>query len=192
MHQIALAAVALALQHRNKTCDIILGAPYLNRNSEEDQSVIGLFIEPLPIRIRYDTARSESFVQAVHHSSRAALSHAVPWHQLLSHLNITPSFPNHPIFDVMVTLHDKKENIDFSIPDTESLNMWADGAKFKIMAEFTAFKDESLSLRLEYSTECFGEDDILQLERWVVLALDSLSQAEDYIDIRQKLSVISG
>jgi amino acid adenylation domain-containing protein len=192
MHQIALAAVALALQHRNETCDITLGAPYLNRNSEEDQSVVGLFIEPLPIRIRYDTARSESFVQAVHRSSRAALSHAVPWHQLLSHLNITPRFPNNPIFDVMVTLHDKKESIEFSILDTEPLNIWADGAKFKIMAEFTACKDESLSLRLEYSTDCFGEDDILQLERWIVLALDSLSQEEDYLDIRRKLRVMSG
>jgi hypothetical protein len=97
MHQLALAAVALALQHDEDACDITLGAPYLNRNSQEDLTTIGLFLEPLPIRIEYPYTRqnliwsgnvhpglqkdspSDNFIQVVKQSSRAALSHAIPW-----------------------------------------------------------------------------------------------------------------
>jgi amino acid adenylation domain-containing protein len=189
MHQLSLAAVALALQHRSDKCDITLGAPYLNRNSEDDQNVVGLFLEPLPIRITYDADQSskESYIQAVQRSSRAALSHAVPWHQLLAHLDITPAFPNHPILDVMVTFHDKRDGVDFAMPDTEPIGTWTEGAKFKIMAEFTANRDGGLALRLEYSTECFDAGDMQALERWIGVALDGLARDESYEFIRNRL-----
>jgi non-ribosomal peptide synthetase component F len=53
MCQLALAAVAIALQHDAHDCDITIGAPYLNRHCEEDNHVVGLFLEPLLIRIKY-------------------------------------------------------------------------------------------------------------------------------------------
>jgi hypothetical protein len=104
--------------HHEETRDITIGAPYLNRNSEEDLNVVGLFLEPLPIRIRYpplDQSTHQNFLSTVKHCSRQALSHAVPWNQLLSHLNIEPEFPNHPLFDVMVTFHEADHAVTFPI-----------------------------------------------------------------------------
>lgn len=184
MHQIALGAVAMALQHHKSECDITLGAPYLNRNIEDDQSIVGLFLEPLPIRIHFDPATSEdkSLVQTIQSSSRAALSHAVPWHQLLSHLSITPElhFPNHPIFDVMVTFHDKNATPIFSLEDTQPVYTWTQGAKFNLMAEFMVDNDGNISLRLEYSEECFSEEDILILEKCIVTALEGVLAGEGW------------
>jgi amino acid adenylation domain-containing protein len=189
MHQLSLAAVALALQHRSETCDVTLGAPYLNRNSEDDQNVVGLFLEPLPIRIRYDAghAGEESFIQAVQQSSRAALSHTIPWHQLLTQLNIIAEPPNHPVFDIMVTFHDKKDSVDFGTLDTKPISTWTEGAKFKIMAEFTADRKGRLDLRLEYSTECFEGRDIKLLAVLIDMALDGLARKETYNCIRKRL-----
>ncbi|KAI1778794.1 acetyl-CoA synthetase-like protein [Hypoxylon cercidicola] len=206
MHQLAIAAVALTLQHDTKTCDITIGAPYLNRNSEEDLEVIGLFLEPLPIRICYpppdqgrlgseslesprpqpDTSR-DSFVKAVQRSSRAALSHAVPWSQLLSHLDIKPDFPNHPVFDVMVTFHEDDYETYFPLEGVHFLPTWSDGAKFKLMVEFTARNNGNLALRLEYSDECFTPEDAQLIGRLVMEALEGLILGHDYDSIACKL-----
>lgn len=199
MHQLAMAAVALTLQHDAEACDITIGAPYLNRNSEEDLEVVGLFLEPLPIRIRYppdqslDSLPSQSgtdhnpFLKAVQRSCRDALSHAVPWNQLLSHFNIKPDFPNHPIFDVMVTFHEDDHETYFPIEGTRFLPTWSDGAKFKLMVEFTARKDGSLALRLEYSDECFAREDARLIGRLLLNALEGLILGFDYDSIAHRL-----
>lgn len=207
MHQLALAAVALALQHDNDTCDITIGAPYLNRNSEEDQEVVGLFLEPLPIRIRYPLPGKEgavysrpsqsaylepcpeqdSFVKAVQKSSRAALSHAVPWDQLLLHLGIQADFPTQPLFDAMVTFHEAGHEIEFPVKDTRFLPTWSGGAKFKVMAEFAARADGTLTLRLEYGSDCFTPEDASFICRLIMRAIDGLLADEDYDVIARKL-----
>jgi gliotoxin/aspirochlorine biosynthesis peptide synthetase len=199
IHQLAIAAVTLALHHDSEACDIVVGAPYLNRNSEEDMEVIGLFLEPLPIRIRYPPRSQEdfgaeklglstpppelnqtSFIRAVQQSSRAALSHVVPWDQLLSHLKVESDFPNHPIFDTMVTFHEADHGLRFPIKDTEFLPTWSDGAKFKLMVEFTARDDGTVSLRLEYSTECFTAGEVQLIGQLVLQALDELVAGSGY------------
>ncbi|KAJ4357164.1 uncharacterized protein N0V89_001739 [Didymosphaeria variabile] len=201
MHQLALASVALALQHKETLCDITIGAPYLNRNSEDDLEVVGLFLEPLPIRIQYpqvennlsDSEHSDSslgtelkqlsFIKSVQRSSRAALSHAVPWDQLLSHLGIKPDYPNHPLFDAMVTFHDLDHDLGLPIDGVTSDDTWAEGSKFKIMAEFTASRKGCLKLRLEYSDECFSCEDVRHMQRLIVAALGGLMEGKDYDEI---------
>ncbi|KAH8773851.1 BcNRPS1, nonribosomal peptide synthetase [Diaporthe sp. PMI_573] len=189
MHQLGLAAVALALQPTDSgTCDITLGAPYLNRDSKEDLQVIGLFVEPLPIRIRYPWPpagpgkKSSSFVKAVQDSSRAALSHVVPWDQLMSHLCIDKqrSYPSHPLFDTMVTFHGAAHEVRLPIDGVRFLPTWAQGAKFKIMAEFTARSTGALTLRLECSDEFLDRDDVRVLARLIVEAFRGLTAGESY------------
>ncbi|GAW14660.1 hypothetical protein ANO14919_040630 [Xylariales sp. No.14919] len=196
MQQIALASVALALQHKNDYCDITIGAPYLNRHSQDDLDVVGLFLEPLPIRIHYDPTRPDypnsktgttmsefqegSFIKTVQRSSEQALSHAVAWDQLLAHLNLTPDFPNHPIFDVVVTFHEATQTAQLCHTGIRSLPTWSEGAKFKLMAEFTANEEGELSLRLEYSDECFTAEDIRIVTHLVFGALNSLVSGDDY------------
>ncbi|RAL63969.1 hypothetical protein DID88_003157 [Monilinia fructigena] len=80
LHQLALGAVALSLQHDQNDVDVILGGPYLNRGAK-DLDTVGLFLEPLPIRVRHPmTAQSTaSYLRAVQASSQEAIAHAIPW-----------------------------------------------------------------------------------------------------------------
>jgi amino acid adenylation domain-containing protein len=190
MHQLALAAVAMALQGDQDVCDIMLGAPYLNRHSEECQDVVGLFLEPLPIRIRYPTTETQdmSFVKSVQQSSRIALSHAVPWNQLLTHLNIASNFPDHPLFEVMVSFHDREDGNQFDIPAVKPIETWTRGAKFRLMIEFSAVVDGSLGLRLEYSTECFTERDMEGLHNSIDVALEGLMDGMEWECILDRLA----
>ncbi|KAI0402334.1 acetyl-CoA synthetase-like protein [Xylaria palmicola] len=209
LHQLALAAVALAMQHDSGTCDMIIGAPYLNRNSEEDLDVVGLFLEPLPIRIRYPLPSSpddgkakpcgdsaavpdDALIRAVQRSSRDALSHAMPWDQLLRHLSVKAEFPNHPLFDVMVTFHELAYEIQFPIDGIEFIRTWGAGAKFKLMAEFTERSSGEADLRLEYSDECFTQAEVELLGRLILEALEGLVTHGDYQRIVQQLRSVNG
>ncbi|KAF2246847.1 acetyl-CoA synthetase-like protein [Trematosphaeria pertusa] len=189
MHQIALAAVALVLEVDEELCDIVIGAPYLNRTSEDELETIGLFLQPLPIRIRYPACMGNcdtpgSFIRSVQTASREALSHALPFDQLLSLLNIQPTYPDHPLFDVMVTFHEADQGPRFPIPDVTPLYTWTRGAKFKLMAEFSTMSDGELALRLEYSTECFVENEIRCMGERIVKALHGLATGKPLVEVQ--------
>ena len=67
--QLFLAATAFALKHNRKTHDIVLGAPCLSLNVNEDLKTIGLFLESLPTRIRHYSAYYESNILCTEGSS---------------------------------------------------------------------------------------------------------------------------
>ena len=161
LHQIALLAVALTIQSLTNTTDTVLGSPFLNRPDISDQNVVGLFLEPLPMRLNFSDSNNEelgtaALIARVRDSSQAALAHAVPWIFFLTH----PNFLAHnyesayPIFDTAVSFHDYRyDELTFGIPGIGKPEVvYTEGAKFKLLFEFTA-ATEGLTVRLEYDTE---------------------------------------
>lgn len=197
LHQLVTGAVAICLQLDSPETDIVVGNPYMNRNSDEDLETVGLFLEPLPIRIKYSLPSddntdeaSETYIQAVRRSSQAALANAMPWHQLLDHLSIHPTYPDHPLLDVMVSFHDNRQSFDLEMaaPDFESCFVWSEGSKFKLMCEFTAISNTKLLLRLEYDTECISATEIQRIQTLIPQALSLLSQSIAHDEIKRRLS----
>ncbi|KAH8583161.1 hypothetical protein B0O99DRAFT_696748 [Bisporella sp. PMI_857] len=203
LHQLTLAAISLTLTYLEDEQDIVLGAPYLNRASKEEMEVIGLFLQPLPIRIRYaesELATSpdiqqilpenpviDPFLLAVRESSQAALSYDIQWHQLLKHLRITPDHPNHPLFDVMVTFHEFEPSPMLPILQTTPLYTWTERAKFKLMVEANAVSRDTLLLRFEHDEECFSGKDVELFQQLLMLTLASLCQGKRYTYIKEQL-----
>ena len=195
MQQLVTAAVALCLDLDPSRTDLVMGSPFINRNLE-DLETVGLYLEPLPVRIKYDSASHrdgdlrETFVQAVQKSYQAALAHAMPWHQLLTHLAIEPDYPNHPLFDVMVTFHDYQQSssLQMSAPGFETMFVWSEGSKFKLMCEFTAVSETKLLLRLEHDTACISSSDIEQLQALIPRALALLTQDIPYDEMKKQLA----
>ena len=178
LHQMALATAALGLQIETEDTDIMLGGPYLNRPTPEDLEIVGLFLEPLPIHVQHsldqNSSSSASLLRSVQESSQSALSHAVPWNQLVQHMKVETDFPNHPILETMVTFHGDPHATNLALPGLEPLLTWADGSKFKLLIEFCAVSEETLLLRLEYDTNIFSHTDIFRVEKLLLQALDGL------------------
>jgi len=123
----------------------------MNRASSHDMQTIRLFLEPLPIRLKYPDNKDEdahmmgdhpvvnptisTFIHALRKSSQDAVSNGISWDKLLHHLDIKPDYPNHPLFDVMVTFHEQNSALGLSIPGITPLYTWSTGAKFKLMVE---------------------------------------------------------
>ncbi|KAI1410592.1 hypothetical protein F5Y13DRAFT_167465 [Hypoxylon sp. FL1857] len=199
-HQIALGIVSLVLQADNLTKqDLILGSPYLGRQ-DEDMSTIGLFLQPLPIRVPRRSKMGEDlggghvtdFLLAVRDSARAALGHGIGWTSLMNLLSLsddenlrsaaaTPS-PNHPLFDAMVTFHEPSATgkasslANGAIAGVKPLITWAEGAKFGIMFEFSVIRPSVVALRIEYDTTAFSADEVLVMAGRIDTGLEYLCQ----------------
>lgn len=191
LHQLALTAMASALSAESSTTDVVLGAPYLNR-SADDMRTVGLFLEPLVIRVKYDptsnSAASQSMAEAVQDASQAALAHAVPWNQLLKHLDVQADFPNHPLMDVMVTVHDNRGAPRLGLEDTTPLMTWTSGAKFTLMCEFSVLSDETCAMRLEYDDKIIAPDQIEDVRSKILTALDCVTRGMDYRETKKMLA----
>jgi hypothetical protein len=196
-HQLALAAVALALQSQSGKIDIVLGGPFLNRWSEADMNTVGLFLEPIPFRIRFSQERTstedadaQAFLRSVRCSSQTALAHAVPWQQLLCHLGIMPDFPNHPLFEVMVTFHSREYALRFGLDGAEELYTWSQGAKFGLMCEFTELANGEILLRLEYDNAVWCEEEIDRIESAIIRAFEMLVRNTRYNEMVSTLRTV--
>ncbi|TDZ27773.1 Nonribosomal peptide synthetase aclP [Colletotrichum spinosum] len=215
MQQLLVAAVAAALGAEDELVDLTLGIPYINRHSEADMEAVGLFLEPLPVRVRHDDSASSlaSYVAGVQNSSQRALAHAVPWDQLLEHLGVdsTARLPNHPLFDCVASFHDARGrgsgrqgggpwSKDAWGDGVEPQLVWSDGAKFKLMVECLAYDEDTLLLRLEYDTLCFGgvdagdEGRVAAVRRMILTAMDAIVSREDctLACLRQELKALWG
>jgi gliotoxin/aspirochlorine biosynthesis peptide synthetase len=164
LQQLAVAAIALVLDGDKDETDVVLGTPFTNRSTDAENNTVGLYLQPLPVRIQYSPqpgdADARPYLSEVRRTATAALAHAVPWHELLEHFNITPDYPNTPIFNVMVTFHTPDVAAKLDIPGLIPCFSWAEGSKFLLMTEFTALDTGDVMLRVEYDTGNYCDDDI--------------------------------
>lgn len=230
LQQMAVAVVGLAIAalqdqgsdpsnlDANET-DVVLGIPFINRSSADDMETVGLFLEPLPVRVHYTAKGSRSngqkqdaqdFLDSVCSSAKTALAHAVPWYRLVAHLadvycpqSSGPSLtsassatePRAP-FSTMVTFHTVDNGVSIDIPGLKPRITWGDGAKFSLMTEFTALANGSIILRTEYDTQQYMTSHIDRLVSAIASAFDMLisseqSVAEIKVSLRDSLPTLN-
>ncbi|OJD30965.1 peptide synthetase [Diplodia corticola] len=183
LHQFGLAATGVVLHALCGRNDVVLGSPYVNRTSVDDQSVVGLFLQPLPVRVRAAdplASTSTDVLRGVQCASQSSLAHAMPWPRLLQHLGLP--FPSHrqQLFDCVVTFHDdrsaaaaRSSSPVFPVAGARPLHVWTEGAKFAVLFEWHVFADR-LSVRLEYDTDCVPALLVSILQKMLLLAVDRL------------------
>ncbi|ESZ95931.1 BcNRPS1, nonribosomal peptide synthetase [Sclerotinia borealis F-4128] len=191
LHQLALGAVALSLQHDQNDIDIVLGGPYFNRGAQ-DLDTVGLFLEPLPIRIRHPSSSTstststKSYLHSVQTSSQAAIAHAMPWDQILNSTTSKTHFPNHPLLDIMVTFHDHRTP-KTSIEGMNPLITYTEGSKFALLVEFSVISDQAIALRMEYDTKCVSKEEIVAFEAVLFEAVRGLIGGCGLEDVKRGL-----
>ncbi|EZF28084.1 hypothetical protein H100_00007 [Trichophyton rubrum MR850] len=164
MHQIVIAALFLALQCVDRRNDIVFAAPFTHRMEPGTETMAGLFLDRLPIRIQCDPNEIESllqFLMAVKQSSQRALEHVVPYHEIRKLLPYKPSLKT-PLFKVMVTYHtasDMKPVLRLEGAETQNIPCHnTGGSKFPLSIELTEIEDSEVRVDLEYDLGCIVEN----------------------------------
>jgi len=190
-HQFGMAVAGLVMHFLTCRDDIVLGSPFVNRPSFEDRQVIGLFLEPLPVRISVkhqsendDGPGAREFVQSVRQSSQSALAHSVPWSELMSHLGLPFPSAQPQVFSCCVTFHDDRgTDPPLAIHGVDGQYISAEGAKFPLLFEWQATRatgqHEQLTVRLEYDTDWLSAEFIEILEVLLLECFRMLLEEED-------------
>lgn len=206
MHQIALGVVSLVLQADSTAKqDLILGSPFLGRE-EADMRTVGLFLQPLPIRVPRSNETDQlqapvsHFLKEVQKSAQSALSHGVGWSALMNILSSSnneslrasaaTAIPNHPLFNTMVTFHEVGQVQSAKITGVEPLVSWADGSKFTIMFEFSAISSSLITLRIEYDSSLFSSQEIRRLATRIDTALDLICKDPSVAELEEILHTV--
>lgn len=142
--------------------DIVVGSPISGRPYAELESLLGMFVNSLPLRNTVSCNLGfEEFLLNVKNSCMEAFSHQdYPFDVLVSDLNIARDNSRSPLFDTMFIY----QNNGFRMFDFDNIN-----AHYKVPASHTSKfdlslevlpQDNILKLSFEYCTELFDADFI--------------------------------
>ncbi|KAF2877958.1 hypothetical protein BDV95DRAFT_633413 [Massariosphaeria phaeospora] len=147
-----LVAVAYGVFKVTAFTDIVLGISYMDRSEPGTETMIGLFLESIPLRLTSPTALQEitsEFLRCVRENINSALLHSVPSNSIKQTMDVGS------LFDIMVTLHKKEDSyarefdsLGISVQE-EKIRM--PGARFPLLIEFEEM-DEGIHIYIEYAT----------------------------------------
>lgn len=161
---VLLASVNVLLYRYSGQTDITVGFPIAGRSRKEFENQIGLYINTLALRNRFDPTDSlEAVLWQVKQTTLNAYQHAhYPLDLLIDELNISRVANRSPLFDVAIQLQHSDWNDD-SIPShaffVEALELKSDRSKHELLFNLTEL-DDTLVLSLEYNTDLFSRDTI--------------------------------
>ena len=158
-----LSGVNVLLYTYSNQEDIIIGTPLAGRNHPDTESLIGLFLNIIPIRSRIQTEGTfESFLQKQKSNLLHSFRHQdYPLIDLIEKLDLDRDASRSPLFDVMMSLNAENKIIDYSAFrafEIESFEIEKEAAQFDL--NFVFNQSGPLGLTIEYNTDIFEAFEI--------------------------------
>ena len=175
---VMLAAFQVWLHRYTGQTDVIVGTPAADRERPEVQSLLGLFLNTLPIRARLDGSCSfKEVVQQVYKTVLEAFSHAdLPFEQMVELAVKERESGQYPLFQVMFVL------LEEGLPPLR-----LDQAKSRLVPMVTGTSKRDLILniqatgeiwdcQLEYDTDLFTSDCAARMVRHLTEMIRSITE----------------
>ena len=162
------AALSVLLARHSGATDIVIGTPVANRPQRELEDLIGLFINPLVLRV--DASGNPSFaafLEQVRQTHLAALANAdVPFDHLVDHLRPQRSAQYTPLFQILLSMGvDGGEALQpIAVGPTHMTPLAVDtvGAKYELLFDASE-TDEGLALHIDYNLALFDAASVARL-----------------------------
>ena len=159
--QVSLYMILLAVFQTFLHCytgqeDIVVGSPIANRHYKETENVIGLFVNMLALRARFDpNITFIDFLDQIKETTLQAYQHQdVPFEKLVDHLNIERALNRNPIFQIVFTYQNILEEASLILEgaSTKQIPFSHPFAKFDLA--FHVFEDNhTIHLTIEYTKD---------------------------------------
>jgi amino acid adenylation domain-containing protein len=167
-----LAALAALLSRYSGQEDVVIASPVANRGRIELESVIGLFVNTLALRV--DASADRPFLEVLRSARETALdafSHQdLPFEKLVEQLNPERHLSHAPVAQVLFVVQNAAERpVTFAGLEQERILTERGTAKFDL-SFFAAETADGLRLSLEYCTDLLErESAVRMLEHFRVL-----------------------
>ncbi|MCC9018863.1 non-ribosomal peptide synthetase [Flavobacterium lipolyticum] len=194
-----MAGINGLLSRYTNTRDLILGTPIAGREHSDLENQIGLYLNTLAIRTRFEeTADFETLLQIQKETLLDAYSHQeYPLDNLVEQLGLGRDTSRSALFDVLVVLQNQQDLFASNAEQIESLTLKPYKANPRKVSQFDlsfifSEKEEQLSLHIEYNTDIYQPEFVARLANHLdtfltkalqnpeqkVATLNYLSQAE--------------
>ncbi|MFI9599854.1 amino acid adenylation domain-containing protein [Streptomyces sp. NPDC052043] len=171
MFMVLQAGLSVLLHRLGAGTDIPLGTPVAGRTDEALDDLVGFFVNTLVLRT--DLSGAPTFTELldrVRETDLAAYAHQdVPFERLVDVLNPERVMARHPLFQVMVSLHNNPE-ADYDLPGVSARRRMLDlnTAKFDLNVNLRELFDDTqepagIDAVAEYSTDLFDHDTVVGL-----------------------------
>lgn len=174
------AVVAVMLSRLSGQREVIIGAPFANRDSENSEHVVGLFINPVALRVDVDPQASfhDLLKQVRDRCMEAFDNQSVPFDKIVEAIAPQRDSSRTPIFQALVThLQDADHSISTAGIVAKPVTVRRGTAQTDI-AFWCRDNDAGISIDLEYSTDLFTVNTAgLMLQRFENVLAAVLSNA---------------
>ncbi|MBM7459468.1 non-ribosomal peptide synthase/polyketide synthase [Rhodococcus coprophilus] len=168
-------ALAVLLARTSGTYDVTVGTPVAGRGHRALDDVVGMFVNTLPLRTRFDASLSfAAALTVVRDNDLAAYSHAdLPFEQLAEALATTRSTSHQPLFQTVLAL-DVPQPRSVTLPELEIEVLPVDFGIAKFDLEFAVTEHERhATVTLTFARDLFEESTAAMLADRFVRVLES-------------------
>lgn len=152
-YMLYLAVYAIVLARRGGARDLVIGIPAANRTDEKDLGTVGLFVNPLPLRLRLPASTTlRATVAAVRDAVLGIIEHqALPFSAVVKAAGVGRDAGPSPLFQTMVAQRtDRVGYVKFASHRAERLLTSTGTAKYDLTATFPDDDDDGLGLIIEF------------------------------------------
>ncbi|WP_143088765.1 non-ribosomal peptide synthetase, partial [Paenibacillus algorifonticola] len=178
MFMTLLAAYHVFLFRYTGQTDIVVGTPIAARLQIELESMMGMFVNTLPLRNNpASSARFAEFLQDIKMNTLQAFENQeYPLEQLIAKLELERDVSRNPLFDTMFTL----QNMDMEKMDIEGLSLSPypyemNIAKFDLLLAAIE-TDDGLLFEMEFATSLFSHDTVQRMSRYFTELLRNIAR----------------
>jgi len=152
-----LAAYQTLLYRYGGQSDLVIGAPFANRNQREVEPLIGFFVNTLALRGRPEgDKRFTALLNEAREATLGAYAHQdLPFEKLVEELQIERSLSHHPLFQAVLTLQNAPTE-SLSLPGLElsPIGQRQTTSKFDLSLNVID-TSQNLMMTLEYNIDIF-------------------------------------
>jgi amino acid adenylation domain-containing protein len=181
LFMVMLAGFGVLLHRLGRSHDIVVGTPVANRTREAFEGIVGLFVNTLPLRIRFAcNPRFADFLRQVRDVVLAGLAHqALPFERLVEALAPERTRTHTPVFQVLFSVSNTGTG-DLSLPGltVESITTYSGTAKLDLNVELTETA-RGLEGTIEYDAELFDAETIDRIAEAYTTLLTAIAAAPE-------------
>ncbi|MFM8277019.1 MAG: amino acid adenylation domain-containing protein, partial [Cyanobium sp.] len=178
-----LALLALLLHRISRQDDLAIGVPIWGRNHPDLESLIGFFVNTLPIRTRYSPQLSfRQFLDQVKTTSIAAYDHQeLPFEQMVEALQPERDRSRNPLAQVLLQLFEPSDAAPRHLAGLHGQPLPASGRSSRFDLEVFLWRspDDSLRGTISFATDLFDADRIERLSAQLLTLLAAATATPD-------------
>ncbi|MFN7898423.1 MAG: condensation domain-containing protein, partial [Synechococcaceae cyanobacterium] len=178
-----LALLALLLHRTSRQDDFAIGVPIWGRNHPDLESLIGFFVNTLPLRTRFSPELSfRQFLDQVKTTSIAAYDHQeLPFEQMVEALQPERDRSRNPLAQVLLQLFEPSNAAPCHLAGLQGEPLPASGrsSRFDLEVFLRRSPDDSLQGTLSFATDLFDAHRIERLSAQLLTLLATATATPD-------------